>query len=456
MGELFDKLTEYTNNDFYPFHMPGHKRKLEWNENPYNYDITEIEGFDDLHNPTDILANLNKGFESLYGSGKVFFTVNGSTVGILSGISAVVDQDDTILIGRNCHKSVYNAAFIRKVKVEYIFPQIHNELGISLEIKAEEVEQKFRANPHIKAVLITSPTYEGIISDIKAIAKVVHSYGAKLIVDGAHGAHLGIVNGHLMADLGADIVIMSIHKTLPAFTQTAVVWVKDDKALISEVEKYIHIFETSSPSYLLMCGGEKCLEYISQQEVIQNYNVMIEEFRKKAQKLKNLFLFNPDCDYDIGKIVIGTTRTRISGTVLKNLLLEKYKIELEMASENYALAMSSIADSKEGFDRLIEALCEIDEELSLEESKQFEEIMYPTKIMETFEADKMEKVLNELEASEGKICGGYIFAYPPGIPWLVPGEIISKDIIKQIYRYREIGIDVRGISDGSKILTIER
>ena len=455
MGELFDKLTEYVNSDFYPFHMPGHKRRLVWNENPYNYDITEIDGFDDLHNPTGVLANLNKGFEALYGSGKVFFTVNGSTVGILSGISAVVDQNDTILIGRNCHKSVYNAVFIRKANVEYIFPPIHNELGISLEIKAEYVEQKLKENPNIKAVVITSPTYEGIISDIKSIAKVVHGYGAKLIVDGAHGAHLGIINGQLMTNLGADIVIMSIHKTLPAFTQSAVVWVKDDKVLISEVEKYIHIYESSSPSYLLMCGGEKCLEYISQPEVINNYNLMIEEFRNKAEKLNKLFVFIPDCDYDIGKIVIGTTRTQISGTDLKNLLLDKYKIELEMASENYALAMTSVADSKEGFTRLIEALFEIDEKLLNEEIKYFEEIKYPTKIMEIYEADKKEMVLAELEASEGKISGGFIFAYPPGIPWVVPGEIITKDIVKQIFRYREIGIDVRGICDG-KILTVER
>lgn len=456
MGELFDKLTEYVNNDFYPFHMPGHKRRLEWNDNPYNYDITEIDGFDDLHNPTDILAKMNKGFETLYGGGRVIFTVNGSTVGILSGISALVDQGDTILIGRNCHKSVYNAAYIRKAKVEYIFPETQDELGISLEIKAKEVKQKLQDNPRIKVVVITSPTYEGIISDIKTIADVVHAFGAKLIVDGAHGAHLGIVNGRLMTNLGADIVIMSIHKTLPAFTQTAVVWVKDDKVLVSEVEKFIHIYETSSPSYLMMCGGEKCLEFIGQQDVINNYNAMVDEFRKKARKLRKLFVFEPDCEHDIGKIVIGTTRTQINGKQLKNLLLNKFKIELEMASENYALAMSSVADSKEGFDRLMDALMEIDAELTIKDAKLLEEISFPTKNMEIYEVDKMKMSLTELEESEGKICGGYIFAYPPGIPWVVPGEIISKNIVKQIIKFKEIGIDVRGICDGSKILTVER
>lgn len=456
MGELFDKLTEYVDNDIYPFHMPGHKRRLEWNENPYKYDITEINGFDDLHNPTDILANLNKGFETLYGLGKIFFTVNGSTVGILSGISAVVDQDDCILIGRNCHKSVYNAAFIRKAKIEYIFPSIHNELGISMAINAEDVKQKLQDNPKIKAVVITSPTYEGVISDIQSISDVVHTYGARLIVDGAHGAHLGIVNGRLMTELGADIVIMSIHKTLPAFTQTSVVWVKDDNVLISEVEKYIHIYESSSPSYLLMCGGEKCLEFVRQQEVIDNYNSMVNDFRQKARKLKKLFILEPDCEYDNGKIVIGTARTYISGKELKILLLDRFKIELEMASEKYALAMTSVADSKEGFERLIEALMQIDEELVIKEAKQFEKIHFPIKKLEVYEVDKMKKTWTKIEESEGKICGDYILAYPPGIPWLVPGEIVSAEIINQITKYKEIGIDVRGISVENEILTVER
>lgn len=456
MGELLDKLTEYVSNDYYPFHMPGHKRHVDWKENPYHYDITEIDGFDDLHNPTDILAKLNKSFESIYGSGKVFLTVNGSTVGILSGISALVDYEDTILIGRNCHKSVYNAVYVRKAKVEYIFPHVDSEVGISLDIKAEDIEQKFIENPKIKAVVITSPTYEGVISDIKTIANVVHSHGAKLIVDGAHGAHLGIVNGRYITDLGADIVIMSIHKTLPAFTQTALVWVNADQELIKEVAKYINIYESSSPSYLLMCGAEKCLEFISNRENINNYNAMINEFRYRASKLEKLFLYTPNCEYDIGKIVIGTTRTQISGKELKNLLLNKYKIELEMASENYALAMSTVADTKDGFERLINALIEIDRELITKESPNFEGMYFSLKQLEIYEADKMNKLLLPLEEAEGKISGGYIFAYPPGIPWVVPGEIISKAVVKQIIRYKKIGIDVRGICDGDKILTIER
>ena len=456
MGELFDKLTEYVNNEVYPFHMPGHKRQLVWMENPYNYDITEINGFDDLHNPTGVLRNLCNDFQSLYGNGKVVFTVNGSTVGILSGISAVVDNGDTILIGRNCHKSVYNAALIRKTNIEYIYPETDNELGISMEIKAEDVARKFYENPKIKAVVITTPTYEGIISDVKAIAEVVHLNDAKLIVDGAHGAHLGIVNGQSLTNMGADIVIMSIHKTLPAFTQSSIVWVKDDKALINEVEKYIHIYESSSPSYLLMCGAEKCLEFISQKDVIKNYIDMITEFRKKALKLNKLFVFSPSCEFDIGKIVIGTTRTSISGEDLKNLLLDKYKIELEMASENYALAMSSVADSKEGFDQLINALIEIDNALECENPKVFEGMKFPSKEVEIFQADKMEKTLTRMDDAKGKLSGDFIFAYPPGIPWVVPGEIISDDVINQIIRYREIGIDVRGIFDGDKIWTIER
>lgn len=455
MGELCDKLTEYSKSDVYPFHMPGHKRNMEWLVNPYDLDITEITGFDDLHNPSGILARINESFESLYG-GKVFLTVNGSTVGILAGVSAVIDSGDTILIGRNCHKSVYNAAFIRKANVEYIYPDNHKELGISLDIKASNVDKCLKKNPHIKAVVITSPTYEGVISDIESIAKVVHKHNAILIVDGAHGAHLGIINGSLITQMGADIVIMSIHKTLPAPTQTALIWVKEDNLLIKEIEKYLHIYETSSPSYILMCGAEKCLDYLKNKSNIDDYNKMINDFRSKAKSLKKLHLFSPECDFDIGKIVIGTSCANISGEELKILLLEKYQLELEMASENYVLAMSTIADQNKGLDRLLNALIEIDDSLDEVEPAIFDTMEFPVKVMEMHNADRINKQNVILSEAEGKVCGSYIYAYPPGIPWVVPGEMISKEIIEQIIRYKKFGIDVRGINDEGKICTVER
>ena len=456
MGELCDKLTEYSKSDVYPFHMPGHKRNMEWLVNPYDFDITEIAGFDDLHSPSGILARINESFESLYGDGKVFLTVNGSTVGILAGVSAVIDSGDTILIGRNCHKSVYNAAFIRKANVEYIYPDNNKELGISLDIKASNVDKCLKKNPHIKAVVITSPTYEGVISDIESIAKVVHKHNAILIVDGAHGAHLGIINGSLITQMGADIVIMSIHKTLPAPTQTALIWVKEDNLLIKEIEKYLHIYETSSPSYILMCGAEKCLDYLKNKSNIDDYNKMINDFRSKAKSLKKLYLFSPECDFDIGKIVIGTSRANISGEELKVLLLEKYQLELEMASENYVLAMSTIADQNKGLDRLLNALIEIDDSLDEVEPAIFDTMEFPVKVMEMHNADRINKQNVILSEAEGKVCGSYIYAYPPGIPWVVPGEMISKEIIEQIIRYKKFGIDVRGINDEGKICTVER
>lgn len=456
MGKLIDELKEYKNRDVYPFHMPGHKRANIWSCNPYDFDITEIEGFDDLHNAKNILSDLQNRFSKLYGGGKVFLTVNGSTVGILASISAVVDSGDTLLIGRNCHKSVYNAGYIRKAGFEYIYPENHIELGISMAIKANDVENRLKSNPKIKAVIITCPTYEGILSDIESIAAVTHKYNAVLIVDGAHGAHFGITYGHSLTSYGADIVIMSIHKTLPSPTQTALVWVTDNQSLIERVGKFIDIYETSSPSYLLMCGAEKCLDYIENKGNFYDYTLMLQDFRNKCSSLKKLFVLQNKEDLDIGKIIIGTSRTDISGNELKIRLLERYNIELEMASEKYALAMTSIMDTREGFERLYNALVEIDNEIASKAPTTYPEISCLDKIMEIYEAEKFQKKSYRLSEAVGKISGEFIHAYPPGIPWVVPGEVISQQMINQICRYMNAGIDIRGIHDKNRIWIIER
>ena len=191
MGELIDKLIEYSESDNYSFHMPGHKGNVETLANPFKYDITEIDGFDDLHEAEDILLRLKKRLALLYGGKEAYILVNGSTGGIHIAISAVLKKGEKILISRNSHKAVYNGVFLNEVECEYIYPQIDEKTGINSGLSAKNVDKILKNDPKIKAVMITSPTYEGITSDISEIAKVVHSYKIPLIVDAAHGAHLG-------------------------------------------------------------------------------------------------------------------------------------------------------------------------------------------------------------------------------------------------------------------------
>ena len=459
MGELINKLNQYNEKNIYPFHMPGHKRQLEVSLNPYNYDITEITGFDDLSDSEDVLKRLEDRIASVYECDRAYILLNGSTSGVLSAISSIIGSKDRILIARNSHKSAYNAVFLRQAEVFYSFPQIDKKTGINMQIIPEDVEKILSDNQKIKAVYITSPTYEGVISDIKIISDIVHKYGAILIVDCAHGAHFGLKGDKNInpLNLGADIVIMSLHKTLPAPTQTAVVCVKGSRVNSNILKKYINLYNSTSPSYLLMCGIEKCIDIIENHKTnFDKYYNLLSDFRNKCLKFSKIYLFSPQCKFDEGKIVICTDRCNITGSQLKDILLNKYKLELEMASKDYVIAMTSVMDTEEAFERLHNALEEIDKGLINIEEKNIPN--YELKInkeMESYEVDFFDSEEYFLVDSAGKISADYIYIYPPGIPWIVPGEIISNEIIENINIYENNGFKIKGI-DNKKIRVVKR
>ena len=195
MGQLWDKLGDLSRSNMYPYHMPGHKRNAGCGMDTalfFDHDITEIDDFDNLHDARDIIMDCQNRANALYKAGETYFLVNGSTCGVLSAISAVTGDGDTILTARNCHKSLYHAAYLRNLKLEYLYPQRISGYDFCGAVKPEDIDAALKAGTSIKAVFITSPTYEGVYSDVRAIADIAHSYGAALIVDEAHGAHLGI------------------------------------------------------------------------------------------------------------------------------------------------------------------------------------------------------------------------------------------------------------------------
>ena len=209
-------------------HMPGHKRnfvKFPWlRELGGEFDITEIEGFDDLHDPDGLILDINRRAAALWGSRQAFLTVNGSTGGIFAAIAAAVPAGGRVLVARNCHRSVFNAASALRLQTEYVVPPVVSGFGIFGSVTPEAVDRALREKP-CHAVVVTSPTYEGAMSDVRGIAEVCAMHGALLVVDGAHGAHLGLSDAFPDGGTGedADIVVQSLHKTLPALTQTAIV-----------------------------------------------------------------------------------------------------------------------------------------------------------------------------------------------------------------------------------------
>lgn len=459
MKSLYKELKEYNKENYYPMHMPGHKRniKLLNMDNPYSIDITEIDGFDNLSDPKDIIKNIIARSSKLYKSMYTYLLVNGSTVGILAGIAASANKGDKVLLARNCHKSVYNAVILNELIPIYIYPQIIDDFGINSGLNPEDIENMLTLHPDIKLIIITSPTYEGIISNIKEIVKIAHGHNIPCMIDEAHGAHLGLHNSFPNNSIkyGADIVIHSLHKTLPSFTQTGLIHVNSNIVNSERVQKYLNIYQTSSPSYILMAGIDKCIEIIENngEPLFLEYKKKLDDFYKSMKNLKRLRIYNgyKSYNFDPSKIVISAKGSNITGKELYHILLHKYKIQLEMASVDYALAMTSICDTDEGFQRLEHALLEIDQNIELVSKIDIRfEQTYLKMDMSPYEASIQEGELILFIHSQGRIAKESIYVYPPGIPIIVPGEIINNQVIERIEVYKRLGLDVIGFEDDHK------
>jgi len=462
MKSLYQHLKEYGESDFYGFHMPGHKRNVNMMgaELPYQIDITEIEGFDDLHHPAGIIGQAQDRAARVYQAEETHFLVNGSTVGILSAIMGTVNRGEKILAARNCHKSVYNAIRLKELEPVYLYPRFREDLCLNGELAAEDVKQALDAEPDIKAVVIVSPTYDGVVSDIPAIAAAAHDRQIPLIVDEAHGAHLGFheyfpENGN---GRGADIVIHSLHKTLPALTQTALLHMNGSLVKRKQIRQYLQMLQSSSPSYILMAGIDACIEMmeVKGKDVFNRYVCRLNETRKELSKLNSLKLIETEC-YDYSKIVISVQNTDITSKELYCRLLEEYHLQMEMAAGTYVLAMTAPGDTAEGFQRLVRALKEIDAGLSGSGNVQ-KPGMLPVleRVYTSAEAGRISAESDCVkripwEASEGYVALESAYLYPPGSPLIVPGERISKEVIGLLDRYRTLQFEIRGLTEEGKI-----
>lgn len=468
---LDQKLTEYTQSNIYPFHMPGHKRRPIDFPNPYTIDITEIDGFDNLHHAEEILHDAQQRAADLYGAKRSFYLVNGSTCGLLAAICAAAPKKSRILVARNSHKAVYHGIFLNEYDAVYLYPEVAG-IGIQGQITAEAVEEKLTLYPDIAAVVITSPTYDGVVSDIRSIAETVHRHGIPLIVDEAHGAHFGFGGGfpENAVKLGADVVIVSLHKTLPSFTQTALLHVCSDRIKEKDLAKYLGIFETSSPSYLFMAGMEKCIRMVKDegQELFGNYRKLLDDFYAKARKLAHIHVLTKadlsECEsyaFDDGKILMFPDPDYLNGKQLYDMLLSEYRLQMEMVTDKYVVAMTSIMDTSEGFDRLIHALYDIDQKLEQKKNRKSavkleSRSIYTEnkKVMQMRDAEDAPQQEIPLEESVGKVSAGFVFLYPPGIPVIVPGEEINGKFVKDMKQCMQLGLDVEGLSPDGRITIV--
>lgn len=452
---LYEKLKEYGESDWYPFHMPGHKRNGKApGDLPYGIDITEITGFDDLHHPEGILRDCMEWAAKQYGVDATYFLVNGSTCGIQAAISAAARPGENVIVARNCHKSVYHTLYLRQLKPAYVYPEELPGLGINGAVRAEQMEAVLEQNPGAKAVIVVSPTYDGIVSDIRRIASVCHDRNVPLIVDEAHGAHFPYHDYFPESAIrqGADAVIQSLHKTLPALTQTALLHCQGELISRHGVEKFLRIYQSSSPSYVLMSSIDGCLRYLAKEgsEIFAEYVKRLEWFYGQAAGLRHLYV--PALDgQDRSKILISLRRyneagAQLCGSWLKERLRE-YRLEPEMAGYDYVVALTSCMDTEEGFQRLAAALQEIDKKL---DSRTPDGGGAPdgTSISgEQYQAERTAGQLHWIAGHTNQMIEEAIYVYPPGIPIAAAGEVLTVRRAAVLKRYAESGLEIRGIPD---------
>lgn len=478
-GILEEELCRYVNSGMVPMHMPGHKRIAQASGVILpDQDLTEVEGVDDLHHATGILRKAMKRTAGLYGADRTWYLVGGSTSGILAGIWAAVSYGEEVVAARNCHRSVYHAAELLNLTVHWIVPDTDPICGICGSIQPEQVRKMAESYPASRAVILTSPTYEGVVSDIGTIAGICHSNQMTLIVDEAHGAHLGLFpEGGFPAGAlqgGADLVIQSPHKTLLSVTQTAWLHLQGSRVDADRVERALDIFETSSPSYPLMTSLDGCTGLLLHRgrELFARWKELLDHFDEEIAPLQKLFVIGHSrkslvtsrsgkifFGFDRSKIPIYTGRTGMTGAGLADILRDQYHIETEMSCGMIMLAMTGAGDAFEpyetsGLHRLAEALCETDQRpgSSAKENTGYSPVPAQkerkrsgraTEGMYHIEADRtIAEALRAADAegteevffgqAEGRVCAEYIYSYPPGIPILAPGERITAQAIGRI------------------------
>lgn len=479
---LYEKLKGY-DKTMLPMHMPGHKRNLLLSgAGGYlealsaDCDITEVAGFDNLAEPEGILRAIEERAAALWHSDEAYLLVNGSTCGILAGIYATVRRGGTVIAARNCHKSVYNGLRLREAEVVCLLPEQDMETGACGPVTPAAVEEALERNPEAQLVILTSPTYEGVVSDVAGICEAAHAKGVPVLVDAAHGAHFGFGSFPESAvSCGADLVVQSLHKTLPSLTQTAVAHRSGKLVSGAAYREAVNLFQTSSPSYLLLASIEGCIRLLEEngEALFADWQEALSEAYAQAGALKHLTLIGaeksrtgraggrpgengysgagkPGLLRDRSKLVVSTVRTTLSGTALMERLRREYHIEAEMAQEQYLVAMTGMGDTREGLSRFVRALLEIDAGCRPVPGKRAPYPALPVCRQGMAEAEELPSEECRIAMSAGRTAAEYVWAYPPGIPLLVPGEEISKEMVDFLLHKEEGGVRLHRTSRGAE------
>ncbi|WP_249872094.1 aminotransferase class I/II-fold pyridoxal phosphate-dependent enzyme [Oceanobacillus saliphilus] len=455
---LFEALVQYAKTDVTPFDVPGHKMGAKMNplkkvlgEMTMRMDVNSMNELDLLSHPQTVIKEAQQLTAKAFGVDHAYFLVNGTTIGILTMIMAACKPGDALIVPRNAHKSVMEGIVLSGAKPIFVQPEIDYYFGISHSISVANVERTMEEHPEAKVLLVTYPTYFGSMSDLEEICRIAHEKEITVIVDGAHGAHLRFMPGEMTDPIsaGADAVTVSMHKTGGSLTQSSLLLIKNDRIAQRTIQKVLNMLQTTSANYLLMGSLDVARRdlamhgkqrYSELKPIIEKAVKAIESGSRyevlKADYVKEQF----QQSYDWTKLVIRVNGVGLTGFEVYSLLKEKYGVQMELAEGYVIMAVITSSDTEESIGRLVFALKEIEKSYGKRNvvmSTQVINDQVNELVLCPRDAFYAEQESVSIDDAYGRISADTLMIYPPGIPLVIPGELISEDVIQQYHYYQE-------------------
>ncbi len=467
---IYEALQKFKRMRVVPFDVPGHKRgrgNKELTEflgqSCMDVDVNSMKPLDNLCHPVSVIREAEDIASEAFGASHAFFMVGGTTSAVQSMIMYACKDGDKIILPRNVHRSAINSLILCNAVPVYVNPDVNNQLGIALGMSVEQVKKAIEENPDAKAVLVNNPTYYGICSDLKKITEIAHAHNMLVLVDEAHGTHFYFGDNFPITAMkaGADIASVSMHKSGGSLTQSSFL-LMGEKINSDYMRQIINLTQTTSASYLLLSSLDISRKRLALhgKEIFAKTVEMAEYARSEINSIGGYYAYSKELingdsifDFDISKLSIHTLPVGLAGIEVYDLLRDEYDIQIEFGDIGNILAYLSVGDRKQDIERLISALSEIRRRFGKSKAGMLSQEYINPIVAETprkaFYADKISLPLDE---TCGKICTEFVMCYPPGIPILAPGELITMDIIKYIKYAKEKGCSMTGTED----INIER
>jgi arginine decarboxylase len=466
---LFSALRRHAEQNPLQFHIPGHKKGMGSDpefrdfigDNALSIDLINIAPLDDLHQPTGVIEQSQKLAADAFGADYTFFSVQGTSNAIMTMIMSVCGPGEKIIVPRNIHKSVMAAIILSGARPVFISPARDSNLGIDHGITTRSVRRALDKHPDAKAVLVINPTYYGICANLKEIVDLVHSYDVPVLVDEAHGVLIHFHEKLPMSAMqaGADMAATSVHKLGGSMTQSSVLNVRAGRVNPTRIQTIISMLTTTSTSYILLASLDTARRHlaINGHEMAERAIELAQYVRSEVNAIKDLYSFGEDIlggeatyDHDPTKVTIHVRHLGITGYEAENWLRERFNLEVEMSDMYNILCLITTGDTQETADKLLHALRTMSDEFhSKGEVKELvvkiPEI--PQLALTPRDAFYEDTEIIPFKESAGRIIAEFIYVYPPGIPILLPGEVISQENINYIVEHVEVGLPVKGPED---------